>query len=199
LLVVSFMVPPFDIDELEFIRSLRVVSVLELVPFESPVIADPGPVFAEPAGFVLPTPRGPAGFWVGSVVVPELIVPDVEPVLPELIEPVDEPVLPELIEPVDEPVPLDRVEPAAEPDVEPGCSGDVIVDDPPMPPIGAVWPPVEGEPVPALVAPVDPPALPVPVDCATAMLAPKASATPAAMLINLGYLLMIWLPVSILK
>ena len=180
MLVVSFIVPLFDIDEFEFMRSLRVVSALELVPFESPV-------FAEPVGFVLPTPRGPAGLCVGSVVVPELIVPDVEPVLPELIEPVDEP------------VPLDRVEPAAEPDVEPGCSGDVIVDDPPMPPIGAVWPPADGEPVPALVAPVDPPALPVPVDCATAMLAPKASATPAAMLINLGYLLMIWLPVSILK
>jgi hypothetical protein len=108
---------------------------------------------------------------------------------PELIEPVVEPVLPEFIEPVDEPVPLERVEPAAEPDVEPGCSGAVMVDDPPVPPIGAVWPPVDGEPV---VVPA-PPALPVPVDWATAMLVPKASATPAAMLINLGYLLMIWL------
>jgi hypothetical protein len=56
---------------------------------------------------------------------------------------------------------------------------------------------VDGDAVPVLAAPVDPPAVPVPVAWATATLVPKASAMPAAMLINLGYLLMIWLPVSV--
>jgi hypothetical protein len=56
---------------------------------------------------------------------------------------------------------------------------------------------VEGDPVPAFVVPADPPAVPVPAAWATATLVPKASAMPAAMLINLGYLLMIWLPVSV--
>lgn len=169
-------------------RSLLELLEPELVPFESLVMPEPGPVFAEPVGLVLPTPRGPAGLLLGSLLVPELIEPEDEPVVPELIESEDDP---ERIEPLDEPV-LPEL-------VDPDRSGEVMVVEPPAPPAGAVWPPVDGEPVPALAEPVDPPAVPVAVDCATAMLLPKASATPAARLINLGYLLMIWLPVSILK
>ncbi|HET6598832.1 MAG TPA: hypothetical protein VFG60_02620, partial [Burkholderiaceae bacterium] len=174
-----------DSDEFEFMRSLRAMPESDAVPFEFSVMPEPGPALAEPLGLVLPTPRGPAGFWFGSFVVPERIEPDDVPVLPEFIEPLEESWVPERIEPADEPV------------VEPDFSGAFIVVEPAVPPIGAVWPPVDGEPVVALVAPVVAPAAPVPVDCATARLLPKARATPAARPINLGYLLMIWLPVSI--
>ena len=100
--VESFIVSLLDIEEFEFMRSLFSVPEPLLVPFDCSVIAEPGPVFAESVGLVLPTPRGPAGFWVGSLAVE-----------PELIEPVDEPAVPELVEPerIESADVLGRVEP----------------------------------------------------------------------------------------
>jgi len=122
----------FDIEEFEFVRSLFIVPEPLLVPFECSVIAEPGPVLADPVGLVPPTPRGPAGFCVGSLALE-----------PEFIEPVDEPAVPELVVPerIESEDVLERVDPLVPfeyPLVEPDRSAEFIVVEPLSLPIGWV-------------------------------------------------------------